>query len=337
MLPKLLTIGIQTTLAVLHLIFLQAAGSDNGFGAAIIAALHCATLLGLLGGPQVLQKRGLWWSPPPDSYGALLLFLIGFVEYLGVGVIAFGKFEQTMTTFTDRLYFVIVLLTTVGYGHTFTPSTATSRLFTVCFSLIGLIAFGAGTSILSEAIRNLVSDVRSAFARSALRSSSSVMPATSSSTSAAAAMPKFQPGSTYETGKDMVKVFGIFLLFNFASAAIFCSAESWVYNDALYHCFMTATTIGLGDIAPITHAGRSFAIIHMVLSVVLFGSMLGAVLGALDRRATGAKAARLLAKQLDEEVRWRSPPWLTPTHTLCLLTRVAHGCPSSPFFGHSSS
>ena len=52
---------------------------------------------------------------------------------------------------------------------------------------------------------------------------------------------------------------------------------------------MTATTIGLGDIAPQTQAGRGFAIVHMVVSVVLFAAIIGAILSALDRRALDAR------------------------------------------------
>ena len=42
-----------------------------------------------------------------------------------------------------------------------------------------------------------------------------------------------------------------FLVINFGGAAIFHALEpEMTYTDAFYHCVMTATTIGLGDIAP---------------------------------------------------------------------------------------
>ena len=77
----------------------------------------------------------------------------------------------------------------------------------------------------------------------------------------------------------------LFLAINFGGAWIFWSLEvDWSYLDAFYHCLMTATTIGLGDIAPQTQGGRGYGVVHMVLSVVLFGSILGTILNGLVRR-----------------------------------------------------
>ena len=94
-----------------------------------------------------------------------------------------------------------------------------------------------------------------------------------------------------------------FLVLNFGSAAIFmCTEHDWEFFDGLYHCFMTATTIGLGDIAPTSQAGRGFAVLHMIFSVLLFGAIIGSVLGALDRRVAEAKKEKMLNKQLDLEL-----------------------------------
>ena len=65
---------------------------------------------------------------------------------------------------------------------------------------------------------------------------------------------------------------------------------------------MTATTIGLGDIAPQTQCGRGYGIAHMVLSVVLFGSILGTILSALDRRTAALKKEEMLKRRLDVDL-----------------------------------
>ncbi len=53
--------------------------------------------------------------------------------------------------------------------------------------------------------------------------------------------------------------------------------------DAFYHSIMTATTIGLGDMAPQSQAGRAYGIVHMLLCTIIFGSMLGTLLGVRHR------------------------------------------------------
>ena len=47
---------------------------------------------------------------------------------------------------------------------------------------------------------------------------------------------------------------------------------------------MTATTIGLGDMAPQTQGGRLYGIVHMVLCTIIFGKIIGTLLGIFDDR-----------------------------------------------------
>jgi len=90
---------------------------------------------------------------------------------------------------------------------------------------------------------------------------------------------------------------------NFGGAAIFHALEpGMTYTDAFYHCVMTATTIGLGDIAPQTQSGRAYGIIHMVASVVLLGSIMGTILESLGRRVAVLKKERMLRRQLDSDL-----------------------------------
>ena len=59
------------------------------------------------------------------------------------------------------------------------------------------------------------------------------------------------------------------------SAAIFVVLEpDWRFFDALYHSMMTATTVGLGEYGPVTQGGRAFAIFHILVSVIYFGSII---------------------------------------------------------------
>ena len=50
--------------------------------------------------------------------------------------------------------------------------------------------------------------------------------------------------------------FVAFVFLNIGGGLIFKQLEEMSYADGFYHCMMTATTIGLGDIAPVTQAYR---------------------------------------------------------------------------------
>ncbi len=70
------------------------------------------------------------------------------------------------------------------------------------------------------------------------------------------------------------KVWGIFfglfawLVLNAAAIAYF---EKMQFADALYFTFVTGLTIGYGDIAPVTHAGRLVAVLTGLLGILITG------------------------------------------------------------------
>lgn len=71
-----------------------------------------------------------------------------------------------------------------------------------------------------------------------------------------------------------LSVLGNFVVFSFA--AILFSIESGVnpnmksFMDALWWSFQTATTVGFGDISPVTIWGRVVGIILMLVGVAIF-------------------------------------------------------------------
>ena len=167
----------------------------------------------------------------------MILFAVGIVHFLGVGVVEFSNSASHVdfeATFVDLLYFCMVLVTTVGYGHELVPLTPSSRVFTVCFALVGLILFGAGTAIVTDGCGMFLRDKRGVGKR-AFGSPERPKPKRAAE----------EPPSAYCICRDLLIMFTTFLAVNFSSAAIFFLLEDgWRFNDALYHCFMTATTIG---------------------------------------------------------------------------------------------
>jgi len=230
----------------------------------------------------------------------------------------------------ERVWFCFVLLTTVGYGNTFSPGSDASREFTLVWSIYGLFIFGAASGAVWPAVCEVAADLAAAMRRLAKACSAServaamhlgdtsvravegrlargagmVRGAAVAAAGDAGLTPQkgFTPPDVYYVARDLYVSFICFLILNFAGSAIFLRVEDgWHFVDAFYHCMMTATTIGLGDIAPQTSAGRAYGIVHMVFSVMLLGSIIGTILDAYARRVTASKKDEMLRKKVDVE------------------------------------
>ena len=88
---------------------------------------------------------------------------------------------------------------------------------------------------------------------------------------------------TYKKIKKFLKLNGLIYLLMMAALGILISAliisyvEKMKYGDSLWWAFVTATTVGYGDISPRTHVGRFVAIFLMLIGVGTFGMITGTV------------------------------------------------------------
>ncbi len=64
--------------------------------------------------------------------------------------------------------------------------------------------------------------------------------------------------------RDLIAtVFAILII----GTVVYHYLEGWTWLDAFYFSFITLTTIGFGDFAPTTDAGKVFTIFYIVLGV----------------------------------------------------------------------
>ncbi|VDB92444.1 unnamed protein product [Peniophora sp. CBMAI 1063] len=98
-----------------------------------------------------------------------------------------------------------------------------------------------------------------------------------------------------------------FIIFWMVGSLIFWHVEGWPYGDAMYFCFVTFTTVGYGDVTPVTALGRSIFVFWALMGV---GSM--TVLIAVVSDAFSSKYRSVMhSKTFDRAVeRYRSerPP-----------------------------
>ncbi|GAB1520464.1 hypothetical protein RhiTH_003540 [Rhizoctonia solani] len=87
-----------------------------------------------------------------------------------------------------------------------------------------------------------------------------------------------------EQGVDLAQSLIGFLIFWLAGAAIFGAVESWSYGDGLYFCYVFFLSIGYGDFAPISPAGRVIFIVYSIIAVPIMASFaVQAVQNILER------------------------------------------------------
>lgn len=59
----------------------------------------------------------------------------------------------------------------------------------------------------------------------------------------------------------------IFLLILFIGTMVYHKIEGWKYLDSLYFTTVTVTTVGYGDFAPRTDAGKIFTILFSIAGI----------------------------------------------------------------------
>jgi len=58
--------------------------------------------------------------------------------------------------------------------------------------------------------------------------------------------------------------------------------EGWSNRDSLYYGFITATTVGYGDMTPSTGRGKTYAIILAIIGLIFTGIMVALAVEAAD-------------------------------------------------------
>ena len=211
--------------------------------------------------------------------------------YFVVGAFVYLEFEPDWTP-TQAVYFLMVTMSTVGYGD-MSPTSDGAKVFTVIWIFTGLLAV---FSQLGACIGSLVTPIT--------RGGRNILD-------------KCFPKNMIDIDGDGEADFayprhfiiyyakGLFpsILLNvglqMGSAAVFHAIEGWGYGDAVYHCFVTATTVGYGDISIATEEGRIWATFHILFSVVLLAEMLASVGELGEERRIALERLGQLQRQLD--------------------------------------
>lgn len=94
----------------------------------------------------------------------------------------------------------------------------------------------------------------------------------------------------------------VFMVYLLAGAAVYAKVESWKFLDAVYFAEFTLLTVGIGDIAPLTHLGRSLLFPYAIGGIVILGLVIGSIRSLVLDRGKKKIDSRMLEKKRESFV-----------------------------------
>lgn len=95
----------------------------------------------------------------------------------------------------------------------------------------------------------------------------------------------------------------VFMVYLLAGAAVYARVESWKFLDAVYFAEFTLLTVGIGDIAPLTHLGRSLLFPYAIGGIVILGLVIGSIRSLVLDRGKKKIDSRMLEKKRERFVK----------------------------------
>jgi hypothetical protein len=88
----------------------------------------------------------------------------------------------------------------------------------------------------------------------------------------------------------IVAIAAIWVLYTLASSAVIRIWEDWEYWHSCYFTLINMTTVGFGDVTPITQQGKIISGVNSVVGLMLFGVFVASITMALQPSSFGGTA-----------------------------------------------
>lgn len=111
-----------------------------------------------------------------------------------------------------------------------------------------------------------------------------------------------------------------------AGAGVFSNVIAIDYTDAIFYCVVTVTTIGLGDIVPVSSLARALCLAYAFVGVIILGLIVSAIRNlVLETNSTAAvfhRAERSRIKKYHRVVEVSETELVPPNETFNLIRRI---------------
>lgn len=206
--------------------------------------------------------------------------LMVFTVFLSILLIwGGGMFSRLLhISFGNALYFSIVSILTIGLGDIL-PRSVAAKIMILIFSILGVITM-ALILVMTRGIIQESSGPIIFFHRVEVQRAiemQKVLDGNASFTKEQAFDKMVHIRHIARRKQELFSMFitlAIFVVFWNLGGLVFMFAEEWSYFNSIYFAFLCLITIGYGDFAPKTGAGRAFFVVWALAAVPLMSAIL---------------------------------------------------------------
>jgi potassium channel subfamily K len=240
-----------------------------------------------------------------------ILALTISVSYISLGTLVFCLWENW--SFADGLYFTVVTLTTVGYGDQDGWTSDGAMFFCTVYALVGILLLGTALGIIAaevlqanddalDAVKSLALEIQEEtkeLLRDNVSNDSSLSQPGRAMGQPTQSLREWYKKNTSEITQMMLpSIFTLVVVLGMGMVFIKLDQNELNFIECLYYAVITSTTIGYGDISPVTNTGKLFGALYLLVGVTAVGNVLSNIAGFFIDQKAKAAMEKVLAKRI---------------------------------------
>jgi hypothetical protein len=245
-----------------------------------------------------------------QSQNSIFLYsLVITLLYMAMGILMICLMEGW--AFVDGFYFIVVTLTTVGYGdiNGYGDMTQWGIMLLSLYTLFGILLVGTALGIIAATLLEKQDAALRDAMQTAMDEDHSIMHSPKNryrlSSVAHSISGVLKSGAdtieklTSREFRQLLPSFGVLaFMLAMGMVVIHFDDKDLTAVECFYYAVITSTTIGYGDISPGTSTGRIVGSFYLLITVTATGNVLGSIAGSVIERKQRQAMEKILHKRI---------------------------------------